>query len=458
MNVTDYTCLINKPNSITENQSDALAKVLDEFPYFQSARAMRLKGLYNQNSFKYNFALKVTAAHTTDRSVLFDFITSESFIAIQKDLYEKKSLELLDINVIDSEIVISKNDLKVEISPSEKPISHSIIENKPSDSSKLIEEKLDIGQPLDFSINEIQNFSGLLSVVYGVFGIILIIDTIKQQEEQNIQAQNKKEEEGKNELKYKLELLKVDLKNIMEDMTQKSVYISDYVQELKTSSNNASILRQTSSRNFTRAIEMDRLAIFKSFKLYWPDQVNWIKDFSQLYNILDYLPQFYESVYEKYDYHSKDIYKKKMDVRTDLILLMQRCDETILQLQNNSSGFNFQFVIDVITKLKTDYETNIVSESQVDGSELKETNFQDLKTLVIDVFIDKATNVAEGCPLPTGLFPLIAFSNNINIKIDHIKSENINFGMMLENQNNKIYLNDDSTLKKVTEIYNKIPN
>ena len=164
MNVTDYTCLINKPNSITENQSDALAKVLDEFPYFQSARAMRLKGLYNQNSFKYNFALKVTAAHTTDRSVLFDFITSESFIAIQKDLYEKKSLELLDINVIDSEIVISKNDLKVEISPSEKLTSPSIIENKPSASSKLIEEKLDIGQPLDFSINEKHSFQEWLQL------------------------------------------------------------------------------------------------------------------------------------------------------------------------------------------------------------------------------------------------------------------------------------------------------
>ena len=115
MNVTDYTYLINKPNSISENQTDALSKVLDEFPYFQSARAMRLKGLYNQNSFKYNFALKVTAAHTTDRTVLFDFITSDTFIAIQKDLYEKKSLELLDINVVDSEIVVSnKADLKLK--------------------------------------------------------------------------------------------------------------------------------------------------------------------------------------------------------------------------------------------------------------------------------------------------------------------------------------------------------
>ena len=85
MNITDYTYLINKPEAVNEKQSDALEKVLLEFPYFQSARALQLKGLYNQNSFKYNFALKVTAAHTTDRTVLFDFITSNTFLAVQKD-------------------------------------------------------------------------------------------------------------------------------------------------------------------------------------------------------------------------------------------------------------------------------------------------------------------------------------------------------------------------------------
>ena len=55
MNATTYTTLINKPNTISEQQTLALEKVLDEFPFFQSARALRLKGLYNQNSFKYNF-------------------------------------------------------------------------------------------------------------------------------------------------------------------------------------------------------------------------------------------------------------------------------------------------------------------------------------------------------------------------------------------------------------------
>jgi hypothetical protein len=49
MNVTDYTYLINKPDA--KSKTEALEKVLDEFSYFQSARAILLKGLYNQNSY-----------------------------------------------------------------------------------------------------------------------------------------------------------------------------------------------------------------------------------------------------------------------------------------------------------------------------------------------------------------------------------------------------------------------
>jgi hypothetical protein len=131
MNVTDYTYLMNKPDAITEKQADALGSVLNEFPYFQSARALRLKGLYSQNSFKYNYALKVTAAHTGDRAVLFDFITSESFTSIQNEYYDQKLKDLLEINVFDSEIVSiqdSKKTPEVRIDPIEQSILNSIRE------------------------------------------------------------------------------------------------------------------------------------------------------------------------------------------------------------------------------------------------------------------------------------------------------------------------------------------
>ena len=178
MNVSDYTYLINKPDAINEKQTDALGKVLDDFPYFQSARALRLKGLFNQNSFRYNYALKVTASHTTDRTVLFDFITSDTFVAIQKGLYDKKVLELLDIRVVDYEEI--KPELKPEprINTLEQSILTSIkeatttitekeIASAAADRSNLAmtaEENLEIGKPLDFSINEKHSFQEWLQI------------------------------------------------------------------------------------------------------------------------------------------------------------------------------------------------------------------------------------------------------------------------------------------------------
>jgi tetratricopeptide (TPR) repeat protein len=167
MNVTDYNYLINKPNAITELQTQALEKVLDEFPYFQSARALRLKGIYNQNSFKYNSALKITAAYTIDRSVLFDFITSDTFITIQKDLYDKKTLELLDINVIDDELIVAERKQELKVNTLEQSMLTSIkgaSAIKVEEIHKESEDKLAIGKPLDFSKNEKHSFQEWLQL------------------------------------------------------------------------------------------------------------------------------------------------------------------------------------------------------------------------------------------------------------------------------------------------------
>nr|WP_315150923.1 tetratricopeptide repeat protein [uncultured Flavobacterium sp.] len=200
MNVSSYNYLLNQPEEIDETQTVALEKVLDEFPFFQSARALRLKGLYNQNSYKYNFALKIVAAHTTDRSVLFDFITSESFTAIQKKTYEKKIEELHNITVVDSQIIQKEEIQTIRTTPLEHSILTSIKEananNVPTNNSLFIdkididknieqsilgsikeaevtkveeeipevEKKLDIGKPIDFSKSETHSFHQWLQI------------------------------------------------------------------------------------------------------------------------------------------------------------------------------------------------------------------------------------------------------------------------------------------------------
>ena len=209
MNLSEYTYLLNNPNAINEKQAKALEVVLDNFPYFQSARALYLKGLYNQDSYKYNFALKHTAAHTSDRSVLFDFITSDEFTIIEKDIYERKLAELQDIIVNDSEHLVSslsssqteevKEIIEVKIENIESNTKETVSEDyailpeeveafeafeEKSISNEVaveiiedliipaaiqseaieIEDKLEIGKPIAFSQNEKHSFEEWLQI------------------------------------------------------------------------------------------------------------------------------------------------------------------------------------------------------------------------------------------------------------------------------------------------------
>ena len=177
MNLTDYLHLTNSPNAVNEQQTLALEKIVTEFPFFQSARALRLKGLYNQDSFRYNFELKITAAYTTDRSVLFDYITSNTFTAIHKNLYQEKVAEIHDILVLESEIVAkeAEESIPLKTNPLEQSILTSIKEAAPIEDFDIAIEKetaiiettkenLDLGKPLAFSKAEKHSFQEWLQL------------------------------------------------------------------------------------------------------------------------------------------------------------------------------------------------------------------------------------------------------------------------------------------------------
>ena len=152
MNINDLTYLLNKPEATNEKQTIALENIVLQFPYFQAARALHLKGLYNQESFRYNYELKKTAAYTTDRTVLFEFITSENFVAIQQDKIDEIQKALLNIEVHQIEEIIVSSKTETISEKEEKIIP------------KSTEEKLEIGKPLPFTPTERHSFQEWLQL------------------------------------------------------------------------------------------------------------------------------------------------------------------------------------------------------------------------------------------------------------------------------------------------------
>jgi ribosomal protein S18 len=194
MNNADFTYILQQPQSVTPQQTNDVKSIIEQFPYFQSARALYLKGLKNQDSFKYNQELKTTAAYTSDRSILFDFITSEAFIQNEVSQYIKQHQEhLLDINVHADDISIHKSvsidlALKQQIEdakdvldptlfqpkkPRKKVITHFTLDDSKTIENVTKETKtepvsaediLKLGKPLQFDKRETHSFNEWLNL------------------------------------------------------------------------------------------------------------------------------------------------------------------------------------------------------------------------------------------------------------------------------------------------------
>ncbi len=109
-----FSKIIQEPQCITPEQTTELQAVLEAFPYLQSARAGYLKGLKNKSSVKYNNELKIAAAYTTDRSILFDFITSEAFLQNEISQHIKQHLDHIKYIEVDSEDISYNKGSRVD--------------------------------------------------------------------------------------------------------------------------------------------------------------------------------------------------------------------------------------------------------------------------------------------------------------------------------------------------------
>ncbi|NNF18997.1 MAG: hypothetical protein HKN61_04420 [Flavobacteriaceae bacterium] len=185
MNVSDFTYLLQNPESLVSPiQTKQLEDVLEEYPYFQAARAVHLKGLRNLNSFKYNNALKITAAYTADRDVLFDLITSKDFLQNTiADTISGKTLPLVEKEVEAEEVMAEEGTTQEMIEAStDEPLPRSIkdadnildpslfksldpeVDKSLEEAKKKAAEELQLGQPIPFTKKEKYSFAEWLQL------------------------------------------------------------------------------------------------------------------------------------------------------------------------------------------------------------------------------------------------------------------------------------------------------
>ncbi len=162
MKPIELSLILKYPNQITLSQVYELENIINEYPYFQAVRAVYLKILYAQESYRYNKELKITAAHIGNRTLLFDFITSQSFKE-KKDFLKNEDLpKAYADEVIPSEFttyvgedVFEKKEFYPVETTGQKKLSVEQLKE---------EQTLHKGKPIDFEKSDQLSFAKWLEI------------------------------------------------------------------------------------------------------------------------------------------------------------------------------------------------------------------------------------------------------------------------------------------------------
>ena len=175
MNKKTFTSLLAHPESISQKNLFGLSEIVEKYPFFQTARALHLKSLKKSNSLLYNDALKLTAAYTADRNILFEYITSNFFIQNEiSDTIQKQEDSYLKLEVTTEDISeqVSKEidqQLKTELKKADAILNPDLFHRREKSVEKLTKNEitksdLEKNNPLDFTKEDSHSFSEWLKL------------------------------------------------------------------------------------------------------------------------------------------------------------------------------------------------------------------------------------------------------------------------------------------------------
>ena len=308
----------------------------------------------------------------------------------------------------------------------------------------------DTGQIGD-TIGGIMNpFIAIGGVIMTFLAFYMQIRANKLQREQFQKTLNKNNIDEKIDCFCKLNLLKLDIEHIEKDIESRVSSIKEFIQKEEENPFRMNLLKRALLKHYDRTMSVDRLSIYKGFKIFLSHDEEWIRKFSNLYNILDYLPEAFKKIYDIVDYHTRDISEDKLIIRNELIKFEEECVRVINRntLEKNNIQSN-KFLVSVLQT----YRKQIKSTAEAN----METDFLNIIN-ILETFNKNVKKYYEEIGYYAELENLSYIASNILIKMNYIRQKTNQTTSELKSfLNGIIGEKKDSTnnkLKEVSELIN----
>lgn len=275
----------------------------------------------------------------------------------------------------------------------------------------------------------------------------------------NQSVENEKQITLRNEKKlsyYNLSLLNIDLTEIIGDITQKTDRIKEYLDLEKQDNLDSNYLYRTPSKRYTRILETDRIQIYKGYLFFVSNEKNWLENYSKLYNILEFLPEIFSTIYSMQENHSKDIFEKKMILRGELNSLMNEASNLINNhYEKDKSGYLSHPEVKLCNNLIANYYSCLQNNLDENQNPTSETDFNFINHEILEPFLNDALFIRSTVlNFDRTIEILMEKVSNIRKDIQLIKQRKIEFSNSLEEEYKKLVIGKKDDKSIILELEN----
>lgn len=320
----------------------------------------------------------------------------------------------------------------------------------------------DVDFQFDGNTGVIGDTFGIMNPFIGLIGILLTFLAfymqIKANEEQINQFNLTRDDDKKMliqtqkiEANDNLELLSVNLDSIIKDLKAKGARIGEYQNDLRSSPFESHLLKRTPSKDYLKILEINRGAIYKAYKFF---SVSDNSDYIRLYNILDFLPEFFDDFYPRITSFIKESFDTKMKLRNDIINFLNENAAVLVQLQLKfGSGYmrnpNAMLANETI---KINYDI-IQKNFDTEGNPISETDWSEIDEKLLKKFIIDSNLLKDEGILDVQLIPIIASASNMRKEIALLKNRSIEFADQIKLQYDDLFNDKVGELSVETSLF-----
>jgi len=182
---------------------------------------------------------------------------------------------------------------------------------------------------IDFSSSRVSNFGTLISGLLSFLAILFVIYNIIEQREIINRNEIRLQEDEDNDHKSRILIMNNLLNLMLREIKQIGIEMNGFHKKEVEKPTITNLMNFTPNNSFKRLSNIDYHKNYETFKYLFQSEEDWEKNFSNLYNYIDFYTESIQEIQSKNIYHNKDKYERQQEINDLCQKLTKLCSKQI---------------------------------------------------------------------------------------------------------------------------------